>query len=276
MRSVRRYGTALPGFALLSAVTACPVPRRASRPVATRSASPSGSPAPTTAHPTAGDASALECQNDGDCVRGPPGEGFAFCEDHRCALHDALEAFTWARARVPAVRSLSPQGALFVSDVPWYTPGAHVVLYVRSDWLAKDLPKTRAPGPCVGVDFVAEEGVLRADIDDRSRPAARYGCFNDVELGATARLLRQCREPPDKPRGPDVESTEGEYCLGYGLSLSTANADGLFYGGVEFTGATPRCQWTSVDRPGCALASCRTCTIVLDVEASAACVDLDI
>ena len=82
--------------------------------------------------------SALERQRKGtpsSCSAEWAYESVAFCEDHRCTLHDAVEALAWAQARVPAMRKLSTL-TLTSADAPWYTPDQHVVLYVRSDWLA--------------------------------------------------------------------------------------------------------------------------------------------
>jgi hypothetical protein len=180
-------------------------------------------------------------------------ERVALCENHRCELYDAEAALRWVASVVPAFADFAPNPKLSPNAAPWYVEGARISLFVRGDWRQRQ----PLPAACVGIDFTAQGGTLFADLDDHGLPAPRVGCSQRLSLEYTVDLY------DNGCRGPDGGSWPGGVDVGMldRRVLSTADAAGLIYGAHPGT-LTPRCRWSSIERPGCA-ESCRTCSIVL-------------
>lgn len=190
----------------------------------------------------------------------------ALCEKNRCDLFDEALALRWVASLVPAIDDLVPYVELMPAKAAWFKEGPHIVLYVRSDWRV-ERPK---PITCTPLDFVGDEhGHLVAFLDDKDRPVTVAGCFEALDLGASAvRTGSSCghRGPdPDNPGRLRWYTSGGGEVYEESALLSSADDQGLVYNGV-LVRATPRCRWLSVDRSSCPMPSCRTCQIVLDTS----------
>ena len=92
-------------------------------------------------------------------------------------------------------------------------------------------------------------------------PPPKYGCRDEIELGATAiRLDGECIG-----RDGSRSSSGGGDVIGVGQLLSKADADGLVYDSISI-GATPVCRWHTVERPTCSTGQCRSCEIQVQLS----------
>jgi hypothetical protein len=189
--------------------------------------------------------------------RAMPEGKVVLCQQQRCVPYDETLALKWAASLVGQLNELRPYRELDVQSAPWFKEGAHTVLYVRDDWIK------RRPHPkrCTALDFVAGEEGLFVDVTDRGRPAPRFGCRHRLTLDSYVTLFD---DGCTYANGDSFGLSDGDE-LHDDRMLSSVDDSGLVYDGL-IVAATPRCAWSSVDRPGCAEATCRTCWIVLEVK----------
>jgi hypothetical protein len=190
------------------------------------------------------------CSSDRECAKRPSAPGQTLlCEQGRCEPFDSQLALRSARAAIPELASFVADAQPKLSDAPWYKEDQHVTLYTRGDFMNP----AKLASACIGIDLLAHEGRLFADLDERGRATEQGPCSLRVSLGASARLWdNRCEHGTPSPNGGEERALAE-------LTLSRVDASGLVYASLPVK-LEPACEWTSVERTGCDKPQCEICS----------------
>ncbi len=167
-------------------------------------------------------------------------------------------AWAWARAIAPELDTLVADVSATPANAPSWKPDQKLTMYAPKDWIDDGIAKT-----CVPITMMAQGTEWHAFVTTAGTDAPKLGCRLELVLGGSAELVDAgC---PSKS-GPGGIIGDGRV-LGHDLVIEDDGT--LAYDDVPVA-ISPSCRWITVERPGCAERTCRSCQISLQPSAGTA------